>query len=204
MILPGEGNAKGRAADLEQRVAGLERPRARQALRDLAFPGVRDDDAVVGPTGRQGTYLRWEWKGAGAVIVPTDGQRLYLWPMYRYPIGCESLEFPRGAAEPDESVTDAAARELAEETGFAATRTVILGRVHADSGLIATSNTVVLAYIDAARPGQSRLEAYEAIAGPATALTTRQLSGYVRNGDITCALTIAAFVHALPYIGDPA
>src|SRR5690349_5776890 len=89
---------------------------------NLVYPtryGCLYDDAVVGPTGRQGTYLRWEWKGAGAVIVPTDGQRLYLWPMYRYPIGCESLEFPRGAAEPDETVTDAAARELAEETGFA-------------------------------------------------------------------------------------
>lgn len=76
--------------------------------------------------------------------------------MYRYPIGAESLEFPRGAVEPDESVTDAAARELSEETG------------------------------------------------PSTALTAAEMSDLARRGDITCALTIAAFVQALPYVGDSA
>lgn len=162
------------------------------------------DDAVVGPTGRAGTYLRWQWKGAGVVIVPTDGRKLYLWPMYRYPIGAESLEFPRGAVEPDESVTDAARRELVEETGYAAAGTEVLGRAHADTGLITTSNTVVLAYIDADRPGRPRLEATEAIAGPSIALTAAEMSARVRRGDITCALTLAAFVYALPYLGDPA
>jgi ADP-ribose pyrophosphatase len=164
--------------------------------------GCLYDDAVAGPSGRQGTYLRWEWESAGVVIAPTDGQRLYLWPMYRYPIGSESLEFPRGAVEPNESVADAAVRELAEETGFVAVRTAVLGCAHADTGLIAASSTVVLAYIDADRPGQPRLEATEAIAGPSTALTARQMSESVRSGAITCALTIAAFVHALPYLGD--
>lgn len=166
--------------------------------------GFLYNDTVVGATGRPGTYLRWAWRGAGVVVVPTDGQRLYLWPMYRYPIGAESLEFPRGAVEAGESVTDAAARELSEETGFIANRTMVLGRLHAETGLISSSNTIVLAHIDGARPGTPRLEANEAIAGPATVLTIAEMGTRVRGGDITCAQTIAAFVHALPHLGDPA
>ncbi len=166
--------------------------------------GCLYNDIVAGPSGRQGTYLRWAWNGAGVIVVPTDGRRLYLWPMYRYPIGAESLEFPRGAVETGESEADAAARELAEETGFTAIGTVVLGRAHADTGLITGSNAVVLAQINADRPGRTRLEATEAVAGPAIALTAAAMNDLVRSGGITCALTIAAFVHALPHLGDPA
>jgi 8-oxo-dGDP phosphatase len=160
------------------------------------------NDTVAGPDGRRGTYLRWAWNGAGVIVVPTDGRRLYLWPMYRYPIGAESLEFPRGAVEAGESEADAATRELAEETGFSAVRTEVLGRAHADTGLITGSNTVVLAKIDADCPGRSHLEATEAIAGPSVALTADGMNDLVRCGRITCALTIAAFVHALPHLGE--
>jgi ADP-ribose pyrophosphatase YjhB (NUDIX family) len=160
------------------------------------------DDNVVGTDGRPGTYLRWAWAGAGVVVVPTDGQRLYLWPMYRYPIGGQSLEFPRGAGEACESPADAAARELSEETGFTPVKTSVLGILHADTGLIADSTSVVLAHIDAARPGPSRLEPTEAIAGPPVALSVSSVAELIRGGGITCALTIAAFFHAIPHLGD--
>ena len=164
--------------------------------------GALYDDRVRGATGGEGTYLRWVWRGAGVVVVPVDGERLYLWPMYRYPIGAESLEFPRGAVEDRESVTDAAVRELSEETGFAARSAVLVGQVHADTGLIAGAGAIVLAYVDGVCSRPPRPETTEAIAGPAVALSPAELSGLVRSGGITCALTIAAFVHALPYLGD--
>jgi ADP-ribose pyrophosphatase len=160
------------------------------------------NDAVAGPDGQVGTYLRWSWNGAGVIVVPTDGHRLYLWPMYRYPIGAQSLEFPRGAAEKGESEQDAAARELAEETGFTAITTQALGRTHADTGLIASSSTIVLARIDAARPGQARPEATEAITGPSAALTVAEMSDAVRTGRVRCALTIAAFIQAALHLGE--
>jgi 8-oxo-dGDP phosphatase len=164
--------------------------------------GCLYNDTVSRPDGQPGTYLRWTWKGAGVVIVPTDGRHLYLWPMYRYPIGAESLEFPRGAVEADESVISAAKRELAEETGFIAVATRVLGRLHADTGLIANSSTVVLAHIDATRPGQPRLEAAEWVAGQSKALTVAEMTGLVCRGGITCALTIAAFTYAASHLGD--
>jgi ADP-ribose diphosphatase len=162
------------------------------------------NDAVTGPDGRGGTYLRWVWAGGGVVAVPTDGSRVYLWPMYRYPIGSQSLEFPRGAMEAGESAAEAAARELCEETGFTAVTAEAIGTVHADTGLITTSNAVVLAHIDAARPGRSRLEATEAVAGPSVAVTGQEMNDLIRRGGVTCALTIAAFVHALPHLGGGA
>lgn len=159
------------------------------------------NDAVTGPDGRAGTYLRWSWSGSGVIVVPTDGHRLYLWPMYRYPIGAESLEFPRGAAEKGESEADAAVRELAEETGFVALATQTLGRTHADTGLIANSNAVVLAHIDSARPGEARPEATEAITGSSVALTVAEMSYAVQTERVQCALTIAAFIQAALHLG---
>ena len=162
------------------------------------------DDNVEGTDGRMGTYLRWVWAGAGVVVVPTDGQRLYLWPMYRYTIGAQSLEFPRGAGEAGESPAEAAARELSEETGFTPVKTIALGILHADTSLIANSASIVLAHIDAARPGPSRLEATEAVAGPAIALTVSGMAELIRGGGITCSLTIAAYFHAIPYLRETA
>jgi ADP-ribose diphosphatase len=162
------------------------------------------NDFVTGPDGRSGTYLRWAWTGGGVVVVPTDGSRVYLWPMYRYPIGSESLEFPRGAMEAGESAVEAGARELYEETGFTAVTTQAVGTIHADTGLITTSNAVVLVHINASRPGRSRLEATEAVAGPYLAVNEREMNDLICRGNVTCALTIAAFVHALPHLGKQA
>jgi 8-oxo-dGTP pyrophosphatase MutT (NUDIX family) len=122
--------------------------------------------------------------------------------MYRYPIGAESLEFPRGAVESGESITDAAARELSEETGFIAASVELLGQVHADTGLIADSAAIVLALLDRERSLPPNPEAAEAINGPAIALTAAELSRRICSGDITCGLTIAASVHALPHLGS--
>ena len=51
-------------------------------------------------------------------------------PTYRYPIGAVSWELPRGGRDPDESVEEAAIRELLEETGLAAASTTHLGAIY--------------------------------------------------------------------------
>lgn len=159
------------------------------------------DDNVLGPDGRAGTFLRWEWSTSGVVVVPTDGKRLYLWPMYRYPVGRVSLEFPRGAAGRGEAETDAAVRELAEETGFRAVQATMIGTVHADTGFITGSSAIVLANVDAGQADAPQPEATEAITGPPLALSVTELIELVRQDRITCALTITAFLHAIPYLG---
>lgn len=160
------------------------------------------NDNIVGPTGKDGTYLRWVWNTSGVVVVPTNGMHLYLWEMYRYPIGRASLEFPRGALEVDESVVVAAARELLEETGFHASSTSLIGELHADTGLISNACSVVLAHIPDER-GNSRLEVTEAVSAVPKAVTTDEMFDLIAAGQLTCSITIAAFVLAIRQTRSP-
>lgn len=61
------------------------------------------DDEVVFPGGTEGRYLRWQWSQQGVVVVPVGPQGMALLPMYRYPVGAVSLEFPRGGCAPGEA-----------------------------------------------------------------------------------------------------
>jgi ADP-ribose pyrophosphatase len=59
----------------------------------------------------------------GAVVVPLfDDGRVMLIKQLRYPFGKHIVELPAGKLHPGEDPADAAARELAEETGWQAER----------------------------------------------------------------------------------
>lgn len=61
----------------------------------------------------------------GACVAALDPEgRLLLVRQYRFAVGQELLELPAGKLEPGEDPEKAAARELMEETGFAAARLV--------------------------------------------------------------------------------
>jgi ADP-ribose pyrophosphatase len=86
----------------------------------------------------RGRYLsllerdHWEFvsrSNASAVVVlipVTDQNELVFVEQFRRPVNARVIELPAGLvgdhADPDESILDAAARELEEETGFRATR----------------------------------------------------------------------------------
>lgn len=59
----------------------------------------------------------------GVVVLPLlEGGRTVLVRQFRYAVGRQTLELPAGKIEPGESPLEAAARELAEETGLRAAR----------------------------------------------------------------------------------
>ncbi|GID27848.1 NUDIX hydrolase [Paractinoplanes brasiliensis] len=162
--------------------------------------GVLTNDRIAGPGGDVGTYLRWEWASSGVLIVPFDGERFHFWRMYRYPIAEHSWEFPRGAAEPGESVERTAARELAEETGYTVQRCVRLGQVFADSGLVSNPTEVVLGrFVDGPRARAGTPGAFEVV-GNAVALKAEQVEAEISAGRFKCALTIASFVLARKHL----
>lgn len=70
------------------------------------------------------------------VVVPVlpDGSLLTLW-QYRYPLGISHWEIPAGRMDPGESPTEAAARELLEETGHRAARLTPLPGFHPINGI---------------------------------------------------------------------
>lgn len=94
-------------------------------------------DRVQFPNGTTGRYNRIvEGRGYdGVAVLPIWGNKLGLIRTFRYPIGKEVLEIPRGFGKTSNAETEAT-RELKEETGLTANRLLSLGEVHPNSGLL--------------------------------------------------------------------
>jgi ADP-ribose pyrophosphatase len=99
-----------------------------------------------------GKYIRlvreggWEFvkrkgiSGIVAIVAVTDDQKLLLVEQYRPPVGRRVVELPAGlagdvAGSENEALAAAAARELLEETGYAAGAMTLLGAGTASAGL---------------------------------------------------------------------
>ncbi|MCX8014276.1 MAG: NUDIX hydrolase [Rectinema sp.] len=85
-----------------------------------------------GPDGRIGHFAVME-ANDWAVVVPyvcgAAGLKFLMVRQYRHGADEISLEFPGGVVEPDEDPLHAAARELAEETGWVSSRILHAGTV---------------------------------------------------------------------------
>ena len=87
---------------------------------------VREDE-VERNNGQRGIYGVVE-KYDSAVILPIEGDHIYLVEQFRYPIGRRSLELPQGSLEAAGLEPEAIAREeLRQETGIVATNFELLG-----------------------------------------------------------------------------
>lgn len=97
---------------------------------------------------------RWEYVrrsrniSAVAILAETDSGEVILVEQYRVPLGRRCLELPAGlvgdAEEPDTPLL-AAARELAEETGYRAAHIADLGSYYASPGMVSEGFTLVRA-----------------------------------------------------------
>jgi 8-oxo-dGTP pyrophosphatase MutT (NUDIX family) len=94
------------------------------------------EDLTEYPDGSPGLY-GWIEKRPSAMVVPLDGDDVWLVRQYRHPIGEDRWEFPQGSWEddPPESTEALARTELAEETGLRAERMESLGRLYFAYGL---------------------------------------------------------------------
>ncbi len=79
------------------------------------------------------------------IVALTDAEELVLVRQYRPGPDRVTLEIPGGAIDPGEDVAIAAARELREETGFAARELVRLGDVNPNPALFTNRITTFLA-----------------------------------------------------------
>ncbi|MGV9559463.1 NUDIX hydrolase [Streptomyces sp. NPDC003401] len=128
-------------------------------------------DAVRFTDGRPGTYIRVVPASAsgGAAVLPllADG-RIVLLRHFRHADRDWHWEIPRGFADPGESGSGTAARELQEELGVHIGDLTYLGAVSPDTGLRAGTDHLYLAHIDATRLADS----------PATGARTEGIDGY--------------------------
>jgi 8-oxo-dGTP pyrophosphatase MutT (NUDIX family) len=154
-------------------------------------PWVRvREDQIERADGSPGVYAVVE-KNEGSLVVPWDGERVYLVGQVKYPVGRFFWEFPQGAIDERDADPDETARaELVEETGFRAGRLEHLGRLFYSYGLSSQGFNLWLA---------SELEAGEAepevteIGIETRGVTRAEFDAMVRSGEIADAASLAAW-----------
>jgi 8-oxo-dGTP pyrophosphatase MutT (NUDIX family) len=149
------------------------------------------EDRTERPDGTPGLYA-WVEKPPAAVIVPRDGEYVWLIEQHRHPVGERFWEFPQGAweDEPGARAEDLARGELAEETGLRAGRIEHLGRLFFAYGLSNQSFDVWLA--SELSEGRQALEATEADLRVAR-VAVGELEAMIDRGEIRDAATVAAW-----------
>ena len=115
-------------------------------------------DLVEQPDGSTKRYYWAELPPAAVVVAVTDGQLVFV-EQYRPAIRETQLELPAGIVEAGESFTAAAARELQEETGFAADSLELLDDFWCSTGVLRHRRGLVFA--EALTPAERTLDSNE-------------------------------------------
>ena len=148
------------------------------------------EDEIERADGSRGIYSVVD-KHDGALVVPWDGERVWLVGQYKYPLRRFCWELPQGAIDDrDASPEETARTELLEETGLRAGRLELLARLHYSPGLSSQAFHAWLA--TDLEHGEPEPEATEVglRTRPVTGATFRRM---VADGEITDAATIAAW-----------
>ena len=101
-------------------------------------------DRVRQPDGSEKNYY-WASLPDAAVVVARTADELVFVDQYRPTIKEQCLELPAGIVEDGESYTDAGARELREETGFAAGGLSLLEEFWCSTGVLRHRRGIVFA-----------------------------------------------------------
>lgn len=127
------------------------------------------------------------------VVAFDDKGRMPLVRLYRYTVGRISLEVPAGSCEPGEEPLAAAKRELAEETGLAASQWDPLGVLFPANGLLREEN-----YVFAARGLADTGSDERAAEGidEVVMVSAEEAWALVADGTITDSQTVAALALA--------
>jgi 8-oxo-dGTP pyrophosphatase MutT (NUDIX family) len=149
------------------------------------------EDRTERADGTPGLYA-WIEKPPAAVIVPVDGDHVWLVEQHRHPIGARFWEFPQGAweDEPGALPEDLARGELAEETGLRAAVMEHLGQMFFAYGITDQSFDVWRA--TGLEPGSQALEATEADLR-VSRFTVLELEAMIGDGRMRDAATVAAW-----------
>jgi ADP-ribose pyrophosphatase len=126
-------------------------------------------DAVLFPKGIPGTYDRLVWKNEikdkspGVAVLPILASgRVALNLNYRHATRSWEFELSRGGILPNETLEQAATREVKEETGCIASSVIFLGDMAPDTGVMSSIIPVFIGKISS--QGESSPEYSEAIA----------------------------------------
>jgi 8-oxo-dGTP pyrophosphatase MutT (NUDIX family) len=149
------------------------------------------EDELLREDGSPGLY-GWIEKSPSALIVPLDGDSVWLVEQFRHPVGQRFWEFPQGAWEDDPGATaESLARgELAEETGLRAASLERLARLYFAYGI--TNQPVDIWRASGLEPGEQSLEDTEH-GLVAARFSVDEVERMVRENEIRDAASVAAW-----------
>ncbi len=114
---------------------------------------------VKTPHGKEGTYFIVERAPAVCIIAVNEQGEFGVITTFRPTINRESIEFPAGGVEENESIEDAAKRELLEETGLKAEHIEIIAEQTIAVGL--TNQMLYICVAHGIRKEKQQLEKLE-------------------------------------------
>lgn len=127
----------------------------------------------------------------------TSEQKVILLSQYRHPIGKTLLELPGGFIDPDENPETAIARELREETGYAFTNIVPLGRTAANPGVLGNYTFLFLA-TGGIQTNEQQLDPNEEIALSLHSL--EDVKSKLMSGEIEQSMHALCLFYGLAYL----
>lgn len=159
------------------------------AVYDGALLHVRRDRVRL-PDGAEALREYVVHPGAVLIVPVHDDGRLLVERQFRYPLQRVFVEFPAGKIDPGETPEETAARELIEETGYAAGRLVPLCVLHP---VISYSTEAIQCFVaDRLRHVGARLDHGEFLEIDTMGLDA--LLAALDRGEITDAKTVAALL----------
>jgi 8-oxo-dGTP pyrophosphatase MutT (NUDIX family) len=148
------------------------------------------EDQIERSNGTRGIYGVID-KEDCAIIIPLEGDTLYLVEQFRYTVQQRCLELPQGGWEtPDVDPLELARGELREETGLVAANMTLLGSVWIAYGCVHQRQHVCLATGLTAAGAQPDPEEHDLILRTAT---VAQFEAMILDGTILDTGTIAAW-----------
>ena len=153
---------------------------------------IREDRLRSPRTGRTSPMVVLEGSDWVNVIALTPDERVVFIRQFRFGVRETTLEVPGGLVDPGESPANAAARELLEETGYAGSKPVFLGKIHPNPAI---QDNVTWSYLvrNARRVREPDVDDTEDIVTRTHPLS--RVPGLIAKGRITHALVVVAFAH---------
>jgi ADP-ribose pyrophosphatase len=159
--------------------------------------GVRRDE-VIEPTGVRAAREVITHPGSVVVLPILPDGRIVLIRQYRHATRLFMWELVAGRMDPGESICEAAAREMIEETGYRAKRFRVFLDMFPTPGFLEERMYVLLA--DGLTVGEAEPEEDERIT--AKAFTRREVESMLKRGKLRDAKSIAGLLYYLRFLAQ--